>query len=83
MTTATLLGTRAILIPYAPTTHRCESCGAPIVGKKGRRPAVIVHIYEAGCWVHDLWCHVACYQNQYGPVIDRGKLPSKSRTRWS
>jgi hypothetical protein len=86
---STLTGTRAVLVPYAPTTHRCEACGEPIVGKKGRRPAIVCHIADLdGIIRTTLWYHAPdathdCYDNRYGPVIDRGQLPAKSRTRWS
>lgn len=81
---STLTGTRAVLVPYAPTTHRCQSCGNPIVGKKGRRPAICCNIAGSDHVIRTVvWFHVDHYDGRYGPVIDRGTLPAKSRTTWS
>ena len=87
MTTATLpLGTRAVLMKWAPTVHRCRGCGKPIIGKKGRRPAVCCNVHENGRWRSEdnpEYFHPDCYDGRHGPVIDRGTLPPKSRSGWT
>lgn len=81
---STLTGTRAVFVPYAPTIQPCESCGEPIVGKKGRRPAIVCRIADPDHIIRTVvWFHVDHYDGRYGSVIDRGTLPAKSRTTWS
>lgn len=75
--------TRAVLMKWAPTTHACEGCGAPIKATKGRRPAICCNVYEAGRWDRIVYFHPDHYDLRYGPVIDRGTLPPKSRTGWT
>lgn len=86
MTTAALVGTRATFMRYVPTVHRCEACRGWIFGHKGRRPAICCNVYESGRWRSEHnpeYFHEACYDGRHGPVIDRGKLPPKSRTGWT
>lgn len=84
MTTATPpTGTRAVLLKWAPTVHRCDGCDGWIIGHKGRRPAICCNVHEDGHWARVVYFHVSCYQGQYGPVIDRGLLPAHARTTWT
>ena len=83
MTPATLTGTRAVFVRYTPDVERCEACPNEIVGRNGRRPAICCNVHENGRWVRREFFHIACYDLRYGPVIDRGRLPAKSRTGWT
>lgn len=75
--------TRAVLVKYTPGVYRCEACKEQIIGHKGRRPAICCHLYEAGKWTRDAYFHPDHYNGEYGPVIDRGTLPAKSRSGWT
>lgn len=75
--------TRAVLMKWTPTTHRCEGCNLPIIGHKGRRPAICCNVYDGPRWDRVAYFHVDHYDLRYGPVIDRGQLPPGSRTAWT